>query len=136
MMRVVERVVMTAIGSICLLGSATAAELTGAEIQELISGNSVYLELTTSITGAEGSGIIYFDSLGLALYKTPKGVIWHGTWKIEGDTVCTDWKESPHNPCTKYDKRGDIITIVNVATGIARGKVTKIISGNAEKLTP
>jgi hypothetical protein len=42
---------MTAIGLICLLGSATAAELTGAEIQELISGNSVYLELTASITG-------------------------------------------------------------------------------------
>jgi hypothetical protein len=134
--RVVERVVMTAIGSICLLGSATAADLTGAEIHELISGNSVYLELTASITGAEGSGIIYFDSLGLALYKTPKGVIWHGTWKIEGNAVCADWKESPHNPCTKYDKRGDKITIVNAATGVARGKVTKIISGNAEKLAP
>jgi hypothetical protein len=136
MTRVVERAVMTAIGSISLLGSATAAELTGAEIRGLISGNSVYLELTASITGAEGSGIIYFDSLGLALYKTPKGVIWQGTWKIEGNAVCTDWKESPHNPCTKYDKRGDKITIVNVATGVARGKVTKIIPGNSEKLTP
>jgi hypothetical protein len=47
---------MTAIGSICLLGSAKAADLTGVKIQELISGNSVYLELTASITGAEGSG--------------------------------------------------------------------------------
>ena len=135
-MRAVERVVVTAIGLIWLLGWAAAAELTGAEIQELISGNSVYLELTASITGAEGSGIIYFDSLGLALYRTPKGVIWHGTWEIKGNTVCTDWKESPHNPCTKYDKRGDNITVVNVATGVARGNVTKIIPGNAEKLTP
>jgi hypothetical protein len=135
-MRAIERIVMTAIGSICMLGSATAAELTGAEIKELISGNSVYLELTASITGAAGPGIIYYDSLGTALYKTPKGAIWHGKWKIEGNTACTDWKESPHNPCTKYDKRGDKITIVNVATGIARGKVTKIVPGNAEKLVP
>ena len=97
-MRAIGRVVVAAIGSSCMLGSATAAELTGAEINELISGNSVYLELTASITGAEGSGIIYFDSLGLALYRTPKGVIWHGTWEIKGNTVCTDWKESPHNP--------------------------------------
>jgi hypothetical protein len=29
---------MIAVGSICLLGSATTAELTGAEIQEFISG--------------------------------------------------------------------------------------------------
>jgi hypothetical protein len=136
MMRAIERVVVATIGSICMLGSAMAAELTGNEIKELISGNSVYLELTASITGSEGSGIIYFDSLGTALYKTPKGVIWHGTWKIQGNSVCTDWKESPHNPCTKYDKRGDTIMAINVAAGVARGKVTKIVQGNAEKLTP
>jgi hypothetical protein len=135
-MRAIERAVVPAIGSICMLGSAMPAELTGAEIKELISGNSVYLELTASITGAEGLGTIYFDTLGLALYKTPKGVIWHGTWKIEGNTVCTDWQESPHNPCTKYDKRGDTITTIDVAAGVARGKVTKIVQGNAEKLSP
>jgi hypothetical protein len=97
---------------------------------------AIELELTASITGAEGPAIIYYDSLGTALYKTPKGAIWHGTWKIEGNTACTDWKESPHNPCTKYDKHGNTITAINVATGVARGKVTKIVSGNAEKLTP
>jgi hypothetical protein len=135
-MRVVERVLMTAIGSISLLGSATAAQLTGAEIQELISGNSVYLQLTASITGAQGQAIIYYDSLGTALYKTPKGVIWHGTWKIEGNMVCINWKEAPRSACTKYDKLGDTLTTINVAPGVGRGKVTKIVSGNAEKLTP
>jgi hypothetical protein len=129
-------VAMTAIASVCMLCSATAAELTGAEIKNLISGKSVYLELTASITGSQGQGIIYYDSLGTALYKTPKGVMWHGVWKIEGNTVCTDWKESPNNPCSKYDKHGDTITIINVATGVSRGKVTKIVPGNAEKLTP
>jgi hypothetical protein len=54
MMRVVERVVVTAIGSICLLGPATAADLTCVEIQDLISGSSVYLELTASIMRLAG----------------------------------------------------------------------------------
>lgn len=135
-MLAIERAVMTAIGSICFLSSAVAAQLTGIEIRELISGSSVYLQLTASITGTQGQGIIYYDSLGTALFKTPKGVIWHGTWKIEGNTACIKWKESPHNPCAKYDKRGDTLTTINIATGVARGKVTKIVPGNAEKLTP
>jgi subtilisin family serine protease len=130
-------VVMSVIASACLLGSsATAAELTGAEIKDLISGKSVYTELTASITGTQGLGVIYYDPNGTALYKTPKGVMWHGTWKIEGNTACTDWKERPNNPCTKYDKQGDTITSINVATGVARGKVTKIVPGNAENLAP
>jgi len=135
-MRAIKRVAITAIGSICMLGSAAAAELTGAEIKELLSGKSVYTELTASITGTQGLGIIYYDPNGTALYKTPKGVMWHGTWKIEGNTACTDWKESPNNPCTKYDKQGDALTSINVATGVARGKVTKIVPGNAENLAP
>jgi hypothetical protein len=136
MMRAIERVVMTAMGSICVLGSATAAQLTGTEIQELISGNSVYLQLTTSVTGTQGPGIIYYDELGMALFKTPRGIIWHGKWKIEGNTACVNWEESPHNPCAMYDRRGDTLTTVNVDTDVTRGKVTKIVPGNAEKLTP
>ena len=132
----IKRVVTTAIGSICLLGSATAAELTGAEIKDLISGKSVYLDLTASITGTQGQGIIYYDPNGTALYKTPKGVMWHGTWKIEGNTACIDWKEKPNNGCVKYDKQGDTTSVIDVATGQPRGKVTKIVPGNAEKLTP
>ena len=31
---------------------------------------------------------------------------------------------------------GDTITTINVAAGVARGKVRKIVRGNAEKLTP
>jgi hypothetical protein len=120
-----------------MLGSATAAtELTGAEIKDLFSGKTTYLELTASITGTQGPAVMYYDPNGTVLYKTPKGVMWHGAWKIEGNTACIDWKEAPKNPCTKYDKQGDTITPINAATGIARGKVTKIVPGNAENLTP
>jgi hypothetical protein len=70
------------------------------------------------------------------LYKTPTGAIWHGKWEIKGSTACTDWKEKPNNPCVRYDKTGDTVTVIDAATGQARAKVVKTAPGNAEKLAP
>jgi hypothetical protein len=129
--------VLTAISSACMLGSAIAADLTGAEIKELITGKSVYLETTAaSVTGSPGHGVIYYSADGNALYKTPKGVMWHGTWVIKDNTACVDWKEQPNNSCVKYDKQGDTISIVTATTGQTRAKVVKIVPGNAEGLAP
>ena len=122
------------IGSAFLIGSATAADMTGAQIKELISGKSVYLENTAASTGGAGQGVIYYAADGSSLFKTAKGPIQHGTWTIKGDTVCNDWKEQPNNPCSRYDKVGDVITIVNVATNQPRGKIMKIVAGNSEKI--
>ena len=136
-MRAIERIAVVTTTSVCLIGAAAAAELTGAEIKELITGKSVYLELTAaSATGTPGQGVIYYDPDGSALYKTTKGVMWHGKWTMKDNSACVDWKEAPNNPCTKYDKQGDTITIINVATGQVRGKVLKVATGNAEKLAP
>ena len=136
-MHLVNRAVVTAIASGFVLGSAMAADLTGAEIKELISGKSVYLETTAaSVTGTPGHGVIYYSADGTALYKTPKGVMWHGTWVIKDNSACVDWKEQPNNGCVKYDKQGDTISIVTATTGQVRAKVQKIAPGNAENLTP
>lgn len=123
--------------SLCLVGSASAAEMTGPQIKEFISGKTIYLELNTagSVVGVPGQTVLYFDANGTALNKSPKG-LWHGTWVIKENTVCVDWKETPDNPCTKYDKTGDTVTFINVANGQPRGKVTKIADGNAEKIGP
>src|ERR1700722_11462634 len=135
-MRIIELSAIAAIAAVCVIGPATAAEMTGAEIKEFVSGKSVYLEFTAASTGGAGQGVIYYAPDGTALYKTAKGVIWHGTWAIKGNTACTDWKERPNNPCTKYDKQGDAITILNAETRQLRGKVLKTAAGNAEKITP
>ena len=45
-------------------------------------------------------------------------------------------KEAPNNPCAKYDKQGDTISVINSATGQVRGKILKTAPGNAEKLAP
>ena len=115
---------------------AIAAEMSAAEIKELIAGKSVYLELAATAAAGAGQGVIYYNADGTALYRTAKGVMWHGTWAIKDNTVCIDWKEAPNNACTRYDKEGDTISIINVATGQARGKVMKTAPGNAENLAP
>ena len=136
-MHTITRVGLTLTSSVCLIGTALAADMTGAEIKELITGKTVYLELAAgSVTGATGQGAIYYNTDGNALYKTAKGDMWHGTWTIKDNTGCVVWKETPNNACTRYDKQGDVITLINVATGQARGKITKTAAGNAEKLAP
>ena len=134
LMSIIKRASLALIGSACLIGSATAADMTGTQIKELISGKSVYLENTATSTGGAGQGVIYYAADGSALFKTAKGPIQHGTWTIKENTVCIDWKESPNNPCSRYDKQGETITVINVATSQSRGKIMKTVAGNAEKI--
>jgi hypothetical protein len=135
-MRTVGRTAISALGSVFLIGSAVAADLTGAQLKELFSGKSVYLENTATSTAGAGQGVLYYAADGSALYKTGSGKILHGKWSLKENTLCIDWKEQPNNPCTRYDKQGDTITSFNVATGQPRGKVLKIVDGNAEKIAP
>ena len=138
MRRFINPVLVTALGSVCLVGSASAAELTGAEIKEFLSGKTIYLDLNTagSVVGTTGQSVLYFAADGTALNKTPKGDTWHGTWVIKENTACIDWKERPNNPCTKYEKNGDTVTFINVANGHPRGTVAKTAVGNVEKIGP
>ena len=136
-MCIVARAIVVTAGVVGLVGSALAADMTGAEIKAFLSGKTVYVETTAaSATGKAGQGVVYWAEDGTALYKTPTGVISHGKWEIKGNTACTDWKEKPNNPCLRYDKTGDTVTAINAVSGQTRGKVVKTTVGNAEKLTP
>ena len=139
MRRFINPVFVAALGSVCLVGSASAAEMTGAEIKEFLTNKTIYLDLdaTGSIAGSTGQqSVLYFAADGTALNKTPKGETWHGTWVIKENTACTDWKERPNNPCTKYEKNVDTVTFINVANGHPRGTVAKTAVGNVEKIGP
>jgi hypothetical protein len=135
-MRTIASAAIAAAGFACLTGTATAADLTGAEIKEVISGKTVYLECSQTSTGGAGQGVIYYAADGSALYKSAGRGMLHGTWAIKDNTACTDWKEVPNNPCSRYDKQGDTISLVNVSTGQTRCKIVKTAPGNAEKLAP
>jgi hypothetical protein len=131
-------VLAAAMGFVCLISSASAAEMTGAEIKEFLAGKTIYLDLNAagSIVGTTGQSVLYFAADGTALNKTPNGETWHGTWVIKENASCTDWKEKPNNPCTKYDKAGDKVTFINAGNGQPRGTVAKTADGNAEKIGP
>jgi hypothetical protein len=136
-MRSVVRFVIVSASVVGLIGTAIAAELTGAEIKAFLSGKTVYLETTAaSATGTPGQGIIYWADDGTALYKTPTGAMWHGKWEVKGNTNCTDWKERPNTACTRYDKAGDVVTVIDATSGQVRAKIVKTAPGNAEKLAP
>lgn len=128
---------VTGLASVCLCGSAAAAEMTGAEIKALIAGNTAYVETgAASVTGTIGQGAIYYAPDGTGLYKTPMGAIWHGTWAVKGDRLCTEWKEGPKKPCQIFDRDGDAVKSIDSETGQVRIKILKIAPGNAEKLMP
>src|SRR5262249_3617849 len=128
---------IAAAASVCLIGSARAAEMTGAELKDFLSGKTLYNETTAaSASGTAGQGVLYFDPDGTVLYRTPKGAIWHGTWTVKGNTGCNVWKEAANTPCRKYDKQGDTVTVLNSENGQLVSKIIKTAPGNAENLKP
>lgn len=136
-MRIIARALIVSAGVVGGLGSALAADMTGAEIKTFISGQTAYVETTAdSSTGKAGQGVIYWASDGTALYKTPMGVMWHGKWEIKGNSLCPNWKEKPNSQCARFDKAGDVVMIVDSQSGRTRAKVVKTTVGNSEKLTP
>ena len=135
-MRTTTRAAVAVAGLVGVVGTVIAADLTGDEIKATISDKTVYLECGATSTGGQGQGIIYYAADGTALYKSARRGMLHGTWAVKGNISCTDWKEVPNNPCSIYDKQGDTITQINVATNQARCKITKTAPGNADKLAP
>jgi hypothetical protein len=135
-MRMIKAVAIAATGAFALTAAAVAADLTEVQLKELLVGKTAYLELEAagSVTGAGGTGVIYYSPEGTATYKTPKGEIWNGPYSFKDNTQCTEWKQAPTNACTRYDKQGDTITLYNVTTGKARGKLVKTAPGNSEGL--
>jgi hypothetical protein len=114
---------------------AVAAPLTTAELQKMLPGKTVYLEVTAAGTaGVPGVAIVYYAPDGTVVNRNAKGDILRGTWAIKDDMVCLDWKEQPGNPCTIWDKQGDVTTLIISTTKQVRGKVQKIVDGNPENL--
>jgi hypothetical protein len=66
---IIKRFGFAVIGSACLIGSATAADMTGAQIKELISGKSVYQDFDATSAGGAGQGVIYYAADGTARYN-------------------------------------------------------------------
>ncbi|HTS40969.1 MAG TPA: hypothetical protein VMH84_10575 [Xanthobacteraceae bacterium] len=136
-MFIVKHTIMIAGGIIGLVAAAQAADMTGAEIKSFLAGKTAYLETTAaSASGMAGHVVIYWNEDGTALYKAPDGKIMHGKWQVKDNTNCTEWKERPGTGCVRYDKNGDVVTVIDVKSGQTRAKIMKTAAGNVEKLAP
>jgi hypothetical protein len=136
-MHIVARTILVTAGVVGFIGPASAADMTGAEIKAFLSDKTAYLETTAaSAGGVAGQVVIYWSADGTALYRTPSGSMMHGTWEVKGNTNCTAWKERPGTGCVRYDKAGEIVTVIDVASGQTRAKIVKTAAGNIEKLAP
>lgn len=134
---------LTSLGGACVgliaisATSSFAADMSTDELRRLLVGRTYYLDVAAGGTLANGGqATLYFAPDGTVLNRIPSGKIQQGTWTIKDDAVCVAWKDLPPNPCSKYDKQGDVVTVINLATGQPRGKISKTADGNAENLKP
>jgi hypothetical protein len=68
--RYVKYIAITGSLAVWPLGTALASEMTGAEMKDLISGKTAYVETTAeSVTGAAGAGVIYYGADGNVLWR-------------------------------------------------------------------
>jgi hypothetical protein len=116
---------------------AIAADMSTDELRQFLIGRTYYLETTAGGTLAQsGQAILYFAPEGGVINRVPSGKIQQGAWTIKDNTVCVVWKDLPPNPCSRYDRQGDLVTVINVQTGQPRGKIIKSADGNVEGLKP
>jgi len=116
---------------------AIAADMSADELRRFLRGRTYYLETIAGGTLAQsGQAILYFAPEGAVLNRIPSGKVLQGAWTIKGKTVCVVWKDLPPNPCSRYDRQGDIVTVINVGTGQPRGRIIKSSDGNVEGLQP
>ena len=136
-MRSITRLALWTGSTLALVGTAFAADMNNAELKAFLFGKTIYLETTAaSVSGKAGQSMIYWAEDGTALNKTPDGSILHGKTEIKDNMSCTDWKERPGTGCVRYDKQGDVVTLIDAKSGAVRAKVVKTAPGNAEKLAP
>lgn len=107
------------------------------ELRQFLVGRTYFLETTAGGTLAQsGQAVLYFASGGIVINRIPSGKIQQGTGTIKDGTVCVMWKDLPPNPCSRYDKQGDVVTVINAQTEQARGRIIKSVDGNVEGLKP
>ena len=114
--------------------SATAADLTGAELASMFHGKTAYIEFSgdNAATG-KGQGAIYYQADGKVAGRLPNGQMRKGMRTIKDNTACLGWDGGPPPICSRLERDGDKVKIIGV-DGKSPGTITKIVDGNPEKL--
>jgi hypothetical protein len=106
------------------------------QIDGLLTGNTVYLEIPPGGPGGPNGGLVPFlyGADGRAVAKLPSGTTLIGTWKIHSDHYAVDWSNGPKNSCSRVIKSDGEIGMFDYQKGALRGHVSRIVPGNPENL--
>ncbi len=117
---------------------AASAEtrLDAAQLDGLLTGNTVYISIPPGGPAAPDGGIapFKFGGDGSAAAKLPTGLTLVGTWSIGEDRYCVDWENGPKNSCTYLVKTDGGIAMFDPDGTAERGTVDHIVPGNPEGL--
>lgn len=114
------------------VGQTGASEImmTGAQLDALMTGNTVYLTEPNS----GGEIVLWFGADGRAMSRLPSATMLDGTWSIKGDRSCIVWSYSPDDSCSELYKVQAGIELREAGSGRLLGTVRSIVPGNFEKL--
>lgn len=115
-------------------GTAHAAPLNEMQLDGLLTGNTVYLNVPAGNPALPDGGIVPFKygSDGSSSARLSAELTLVGTWTLESDHYCVDWNNGPKNSCTKVIKTAEGISLVDANTDDVRGTVERVVPGNPE----
>lgn len=117
-------------------GAFAAEPLTTEQLNTLVTGNTLYVEVPAGAPGAPDGGTapIYYAEDGSAAALLPAGLKLIGKWALETDRYCIDWDNGPKNSCTQLIRTTEGFVVMDAKLGEPRGVVTRFATGNPEDL--
>jgi len=118
------------------MAHAQTPTLDDAQLDALLTGNTLYIAVPPGPAGGPDGGIAPFKYAadGSASARLPVGMTLVGTWSIEDGQYCVDWDNGPKGSCTSIRKTGEGIELFDTGAGEVRGTVESIVPGNPEDL--
>lgn len=116
--------------------TANAAVLNDVQLDGLLTGNTLYLNIPAGGPALPDGGIVPFKygSDGSSSARLSPSLTLLGTWTIRSDHYCVDWENGPKNSCTKIEKTPSGMNLIDKASGEIRGTVDRIVPGNPENI--
>ncbi len=104
-------------------GTAVETPMDDAQIDALLTGNTVYLIVPS------GEASVLFSADGRAAAEMPNGTKMAGAWRIAQGAYCIDWDGGLQNSCTQVVKVVGAVVLRDAATGEPRGTIARIVPG-------
>lgn len=101
------------------------------QLDGLLTGNTLYVELPPDTQGG-ATCMLYHGADGRAALKLPAGLTLVGSWSLKDSHYVVDWENGPKNGLWALDKSDGAISLIEIASGKPRGRVTKLVPGNPE----